>query len=578
MKYLIQDVTLSTLLLMALAGCDFNRNFGAGNTFNDHRPAITGKFLRPDCLSPAAGVIVTLQPRSVTTIVSGSAKRSINKRTILTDSDGRFTIDSCNSGIYTIEGIDNEGNAVRIDSVIVTDSQATTELQARPLQLTGALKGKVLLDAGGDPSNVFILVFGSDRFVQVRSDGMFLMNDLSYGNYELKIVCILREYVQSYSVPAVVVPNDTVSIGSITLQSQELCVPKNVILEYDTMKFAVTLKWNVCPGKDELQGYNIYRYNKNENDQYAKEPLNDACIEGTSFIDASIQPNQTYVYGVAVVTTSGIIGRKSEPLMITSSASPFHADTIRKIDGMKAAGVFWDVDNTLIAAYDTPWLLSVVNYSDDGESYDRTDISLPYETKYKSVYINNHNIYIIMNLFDSTIVCYNRSGLMQYECNLHHRITHWCVNNDTLIAGWDTAGSFCTNAFNSTGKLLYNINEPQSCFPGTYAVCTTDGRIISTRCSETKDCMLVANETTGLTMPQFSTGDLYFLDACGDRYLFCTNDAFNIITAANEFIARIPLSSLSGPPIPIYCKKAAISCQGKIAFFQGGNLVVVKLP
>jgi hypothetical protein len=247
---------------------------------------------------------------------------------------------------------------------------------------------------------------------------------------------------------------------------------------------------------------------------------------------------------------------------------------------MKTVGVFWDSGNELTVAYDAPWLLTVVNYDDNGLQHNRIDIQfdrlqyIQYQSLYKSVYINNNNIYLMIRLFDSTVACYNRNGLKRYECNVHHMITHWCVHNDTLIAGWDTAGSFCTSAFDTTGRSLFQINRPQSCFPTTYAICTTDSRIISTRCSEENNCVLQAYGNTGLTLPQLSDGNLYLLDAYSDRYLFSGKGALLVQTAKNEHIARIPSDQIS----PVYSKCAAINSEGKLAFIQRGQVVVVTLP
>jgi len=161
-----------------------------------------------------------------------------------TASDGSFAIDSCPAGVYSIEGTGVDGNAVRLDSITVIDPQITTDIPARSLQSTGAVRGTVVLDNGGDPANAFILAFGSDRFVQATGDGTFFMNDLPYGNYTLKIVCVLPDCGISRTAAVTVNPGDTSTIDTITLATRDMGAPANCSLVYDSMKLSISLRWD----------------------------------------------------------------------------------------------------------------------------------------------------------------------------------------------------------------------------------------------------------------------------------------------------------------------------------------------
>jgi hypothetical protein len=464
-------ILISACCFAALVNCGFNPGNIAPETGNNHS-SITGKLLQADGKSPASGVVVTLRSSDAVAPIVGSALAKIkaNKRVVLTDANGGFAIDSCNAGEYVIEGVADKGKAVRIDSVIVRDTGKTTEVPPQSLQATGALRGTVVLDGGGDPGNVFILAFGSDRFVQAQSDGKFFMGDLPYGNYDLKIVSVLTEYEGCKTMPISVAPGDTVCADTIYFKAQDLCVPQNVALHYDSMLQRVSLRWDSCKSPN-VKGYNVYRYDTANTYMYTDEPLNNQGIIGTcSYTDDSLLFNHTYVYGVAAVSKDGAIGSKSVPALSVTTALVYRVDTLYDPDGLGGSGygissVFWNSDNRLVIASCGKSQVSIFDYGDDFSIVRRSDIALPFG-RGANVVVDGENVYLLNYLTwavgaDSCIYSYKRDGTLRSVCNVHTWFQDYDVRNDTFFVYPFSSGM--VSAFDTTGRVLLNLCQNDPC-------------------------------------------------------------------------------------------------------------------
>jgi hypothetical protein len=135
---------------------------------------------------PASGATVIVRRNDylsrIDSMQNGGA--SLNRLKTLTDSQGRFTIDSVDTGEYFVEGNDRMSAAGLIKVTI----GSTT---GNPLPLTdilspyGCIKGNIGRQTSVLPR--FCRVYGLERAVPVDSAGQFIINDLPAGTYGINI-------------------------------------------------------------------------------------------------------------------------------------------------------------------------------------------------------------------------------------------------------------------------------------------------------------------------------------------------------------------------------------------------------
>ena len=460
------------VLLVLLTGCEWNPARSPDSTTSG-RPAITGRLVRSDGITPASGAIVSLQPRDAILAIEGPAKKAASAEKIVVQAaqDGSFSIDSLAAGVYSLEGADADGNAVRLDSVPVDDPAVTTDISSQSLLPTGSIHGVVSLDNGGDPSNVFILVFGSDRFIQVNSDGTFLMDDLPYGSYTLKYVCVAKECGTSRTVPVTVLPGTTVEVDTVTLYSG-VCAPRNLSLQYDSIKMMVTLQWDPCDDDAGIMGYGIYRYNNETADQYPINRLNPVLVtDSCLYTDFNILPNGTYTYGVASVSANGITSRKAGPESVTAVSAGFTYDTISYNEGTLVAGMHWDgedrlqVATTETIAGDSNRSTLYVDYYDSDLSFNQRILIADSLEMTNKCLIRDDYVVFRMKYTDGSIcyTSYSTSGEKRYAFTLSPldlEIWAWEENNDTLfISARLDNGNWVLKAFDTTGTILFSIDD-----------------------------------------------------------------------------------------------------------------------
>ncbi|MBN1309725.1 MAG: hypothetical protein JXA18_17520 [Chitinispirillaceae bacterium] len=566
---------LLTVSLVLFIGCElFHEPVESGQ--NGYPPTISGTLLLPDAVSPAEGVVVTLWEQDAAAAIAGRAlaKSSGAQRTVRTDGDGNFRIDSCKAGVYVIEGIGDNGIAVRIDSVAVTgDSRQSTELPPAVLQSTGAIRGEIRLDGGGGHDNVFILVLGSDRFVQVSGNGTFFMDDLPYGEYELKVVCVLMEYPVGKTIPITVLPDDTVSVGTITLEAQGICIPDNVVYTFDSLTpRMVSLQWDPCDDP-EVGGYNVYRFNTWGSDWYGNSPRNKTLIVNeNSFIDF-VHCDSEYIYAVAAVSAFGTVGRKSPPCTVSTACLRYSIDTLHFNEGENISNLFWKEDYGIRVACVENELVRIYEYTAEREPAGRIEILLPFDNRLNIVLENDKMFLMPLKSYgDSIIYGYTLSGEALFECNVHRRIDHFDVRNDTLYVVSRDSLLYSTEAFDTTGRLLFEMGLRK----GMASVfCATDGMVYTNQRETWENgifhlMVYDADMPNGTDIP-ISTILPVFVDACSNYRLFL---GFSITNLANDVVAQVD------PPenfTPSLNNSIAINNRGEIAVIKN-HYVFILLP
>jgi hypothetical protein len=208
--------------------------------------ALVGMLYEPDGKTPAQGVKVQIRSRNTLALSSGidSTSGSNDTASTLTNSSGWFSFDtSLTAGVYVIEALSG-GNALFIDSIQIAKGALTDTLPAGTLKPAGAIRGRVELVGGGDPSYVYVLAFGIDRFSDVNHDGGFVLPSLAEGKYDLRLITGLLDYTPLDTLNIEVFSAETTDIGTLELQYTGFPIPSGVKSSYDSATQMVTVTWN----------------------------------------------------------------------------------------------------------------------------------------------------------------------------------------------------------------------------------------------------------------------------------------------------------------------------------------------
>lgn len=174
------------ILLAALcAGCLFdpqNRVAGGGSSETTNG-LVMGRVTAPDG-SPAMGARVVLRRRDFlkeNDIALAKAARLAAET--VTDSLGRFAIDSIDPGDYFLEANDS-GRAGTLYE-FSTGDRDTFQLGDQQMTPTATVIGQVAIDSGriGD---AIVQIYGLDRLAHVDAAGKFSFSDLPAGSYTLR--------------------------------------------------------------------------------------------------------------------------------------------------------------------------------------------------------------------------------------------------------------------------------------------------------------------------------------------------------------------------------------------------------
>ncbi len=137
---------------------------------------------------PASGATVRLRRADYTKDAVLAKQTITNYDNLLTDQDGKFIIDSLDTGFYVIEVTDRISEAVLIHLAITEADTGLITLEPDTMQPFATIKGKVNYDAVSDRR--FAQVVGLERLVEVDVDGFYQFTDLPAGTYTINIISI----------------------------------------------------------------------------------------------------------------------------------------------------------------------------------------------------------------------------------------------------------------------------------------------------------------------------------------------------------------------------------------------------
>jgi formylglycine-generating enzyme required for sulfatase activity len=266
-------------------------------------PVVAGVFFAPDGATPAGNAAVYIRLKNELIDTNNLVSNDVDPYTSVafTDGNGRFAIDSLDTGMYVIEGTSGN-NRVMIDSVHIINPKTTIMLPPETLKPAGAIKGVISLTKGDDPRRVFVLAYGIGRFVQVSQEGTFMLKSLAEGKLDLRIISLINDYgvVDTFGIP--VKSADTTDLDTIKLLHIDIPPPTNLQVGYDTLRQTVLLRWTPAD-TGSIDGYNIYRAIKGQNSSLLiLKPLPKTVV---AFNDSTVQVGQTYEYHIVSRKSSG---------------------------------------------------------------------------------------------------------------------------------------------------------------------------------------------------------------------------------------------------------------------------------
>ncbi|MBN1757531.1 MAG: hypothetical protein JW863_04400 [Chitinispirillaceae bacterium] len=553
--------------LLAAAGCDFLSG-PTDHYKSESAPVITGTFLEPDGYTPAKGVLVSVVPRKTTaTIAGGGTAKTVSEALVVqTDADGVYRIAAIDAGVYVVEGSDNSGNAVRIDSVVITSDETTT-LEARSLQSTGMITGKVVLPETGDPETVFVLAFGCERFAQADSSGNFVFDNMSYGTYELQPVCLQDMYGAFEPVMVTVQPDATVDAGVFSLQVDDVCIPENFICSsYDTVMQTITLQWDPCDD-DRIKGYNVYQYLSAVTSDYRQ--INTEPVSENTFTVNTIFIGDTARFSVSTVLKNGVIGEKSVLVeIIKSVAGPI--DTLPMIFGGIVNRLNWINDNELeLISYgmgeDEPGKISggitndmlVYNrFTFDNDEWTVQSTVISVGKTFGLIDVVDNGLHYRLGYEEGIIERFGADSTDWRSYNLGKRISDFSVFDGYIVAAIIEEKSIefvgdehrTIAVYDSDGVMIHIVHESDECKLIRTMNLTSDGRI-SFQIDLSNDDIssrkyMVYNIASNTETVLHVSYDCCLLDICGDYYLVqpYTNGVYEIRMLDGTVDWRIPVT------------------------------------
>lgn len=170
--------------------------------------------------TPAANAAVRLRPAGylAETPLPALRKRMVSRADAITDSRGRFFLDSISPGEYRIEVNDRESTAILLTCVVDESSDSVVDLGTAVLQRFATLSGAVRAAGSLPPASVG--VFGLERRAAVDSGtGGWRIDDLPAGDFRLRIEPESDEYGAAVIDAPYVSAGDSASLDTTTLVS-----------------------------------------------------------------------------------------------------------------------------------------------------------------------------------------------------------------------------------------------------------------------------------------------------------------------------------------------------------------------
>jgi len=208
---------------------------GGGSEGEARNASVAGQVFYQNGGMPASNAAVILRQSRFLADTGASVKAvAINDTT---DGEGRFRVDSVDTGEYAVEINDRLGSAVLLHT-LVGPKDTLVWIGPDTLRPTGTLRGTIALPPGSSSSFVYVQVYGLQRIARMDSSGDFIFGDMPAGTYVFRITPGAATGCQARDSSGIVLPagasRDIAPIALYTFSSEQ----------YSSWRFADTIMIN----------------------------------------------------------------------------------------------------------------------------------------------------------------------------------------------------------------------------------------------------------------------------------------------------------------------------------------------
>jgi hypothetical protein len=237
---IVPFIKIAVVSILFLFGCTPNGGItGTGSQAGNGRIACV---VYNEDGSPAAGATIRLRSKDFIAKQHTDSTDTVSQNA-LTDKNGAFTIDSVDSGSYSIEINDGNSHAVLL-TCDMTSSDTLLKLPKATLLPTGIIKGT--FTSGPDQSSsLSIRIYGLERSgLYDSATGEFFIYDVPSGKYTIRILANSGN-LKPIEIPNIILPPDRISdIGDIDFVRQSTWIYSQKIY-INTSSTGADIKGNV---------------------------------------------------------------------------------------------------------------------------------------------------------------------------------------------------------------------------------------------------------------------------------------------------------------------------------------------
>jgi hypothetical protein len=241
----------------------------------------------------------------------------------ITDTAGKYSLDTLASGDYNILGMKDDNLSFR-DSVPVRQDYKMT-VPSDTLKQPGSLRGIVRLLFEHDSKNIFILVMGTQYFTApADTSGRFRLDSLPEGSYNVRFMPTKPDYDVFDTILKITAGITDTLKDTIRLKFNGIATPGGLTAIYDTLHGVVNLSWNKVPGTN-IAGYNVYRHDVSSQTPEkisGARVVADTFYADTVFRDIMDSSDLVYIYQLKAQDTNANLGPAFSSSQTVNAVSP----------------------------------------------------------------------------------------------------------------------------------------------------------------------------------------------------------------------------------------------------------------
>jgi hypothetical protein len=157
---------------------------GGGSEGEARSASIAGQVFYQNDERPVSNAVVIFRPSAFLADTNAGTMPIFIDDT--TDGDGRFVVDSVDTGDFMVEINDRHGSAVLLHAKVAS-KDTLVWVGADTLRPTGTLRGTIALPSQSGPASVYVQVYGLQRVARMDSAGNFAFGDMPAGTYTVRM-------------------------------------------------------------------------------------------------------------------------------------------------------------------------------------------------------------------------------------------------------------------------------------------------------------------------------------------------------------------------------------------------------